>query len=62
MVYIHNGVLFSHEKGGYPAIYENMDGHWAYYTEIGQRKRSIVWYHLNVESKKAKPIKHSIKW
>ena len=32
MAYIHNATLFNHEKGGYPAICDNMDGHWACYA------------------------------
>lgn len=26
MWYIYNGILFSHQKEGYPVIYDNMDG------------------------------------
>lgn len=33
VVHVHNGLLFSHEKGGYPAICNNMNGPWAYYIK-----------------------------
>ena len=30
-------ILFSHKKGGNPAIYNNMDGPWGHYAnEVGQ--------------------------
>ena len=32
LVYIYNGILFSHEKEGNPAICDNMDRPWRYYT------------------------------
>ena len=33
VVYIHHGILLNHEKGGYPAICNNMDGPWGHYAE-----------------------------
>ena len=32
-MYIHNGILFSHEKEGNPAMNNNMAGPWGYYTK-----------------------------
>ena len=48
VVYIHNRILFSH------VIDSNTDGlrDFIILSEVGERKRNIIWYHLHVESKK----------
>ena len=60
-IYTHTyiGILFSHEKKGYPAICNNMDGPWGHYVkwDVRQRKTNTWWHHLYVESKKAELIK-----
>ena len=38
-IYVCNGLLFSHEKEGNPAICDNMDGPWSHYTEISQTEK-----------------------
>ena len=40
------------------AICSNMDGHWRHYAKwnVRQRKTNIIWYHLDVESKKYKKL------
>ena len=43
MAYIHNATLFNHEKGGYPAICDNMDGHCAKWNK-SDRERQIPNY------------------
>ena len=32
VVYVYNGILFTHEKEENPAIYDNMDGPWEQYV------------------------------
>ena len=41
--YIYNGILFNHEKGGYP--YDSMDGPWEYYTKRNRSdgERQVVY-------------------
>ena len=60
VVHMHNGILFSRKKGRYLPICDNMDGPWAHYAkwQVRQRKTSTIWYHLYMESKKAKLIKN----
>ena len=38
VIYIHNGILFSHEKGGHSAICNNMGEPRACYAKINQAK------------------------
>ena len=38
-VWIHNGILFCHEKRGYPAICDSMDGPWTYDAKWGKSER-----------------------
>ena len=40
------------------AICSNVDGQWRHYTKwnVRQRKTNIIWYHLDVESKKYKKL------
>ena len=46
-------MLFGHEKEGYIAICDNMDGlEGNMLSEIKQRKTNTKWYHSYVESKK----------
>ena len=33
VVHVHNEILFSHGRGGYPPICDNMDGPWAHYAK-----------------------------
>ena len=51
-MYMYKGILFSHKKEWNDAICSNMDGPTDYTNEVSQRKASIIWYHLNMESKK----------
>ena len=41
-----NGILFTHEKEGNPAICDNMEGTWGYYAKWTVRQRTIntIWY------------------
>ena len=61
---MHSGLLFSHEKIGYPAICFNMDGPWVHYAkqDKSDRERQVLYDITNiesyVESKKVKPVKH----
>lgn len=43
-VYIHKGTIFSHEKEGYPAICDNMDGLWIPYGKWDEwtRKKQVL--------------------
>ena len=55
MAYIYNGILFSHEKEGNPAICYNMNepgGHYAKWNKSEKYKYCMV--SLIVESKKKK--------
>ena len=54
MRYIHNGILFTHEKERYPTICNNMDLEYIMLSEISQTKTDSAWYHLYVELKKKK--------
>lgn len=58
-----DGILFSHEKEGNPAICDNVDGPWGHYTkwDVRQRKTNPVWYCLDVESKKTS-VTQRVKW
>ena len=53
MVYIHNGILPSHEKEWNKDICSNTDGPRGYHTKWSkpERKINIIWYGLYVESK-----------
>ena len=44
MVYVCNGILFSHEKEGNPAVLDNMDGTWWHYAKWNKpdRERQIL--------------------
>ena len=62
VVCIFNEILFSHEKEGNLAICENMiDLEGIMLSEVSQRTTNPAWYHLYVESEKAKPIE-TVKW
>ena len=50
IVYIHNGILLSHEKYGIFTISKNIDGLGEYYDKWN--KSDTIWYHLYGESKK----------
>ena len=53
-----DGILFSHEKEGNPAIFNNIYGHWGHYAKWDNLDReNTVWYYLYVESIKFKLIK-----
>lgn len=56
MVHVHNEILFSHEKGGYLAVWDNMSGPWA--QDIKQVKSENDKYCMMsliyIESKKQK--------
>ena len=52
MVYICNGILFSHERGGYPTIYSNLYVCWGHYAKWNKSDRERQMHHLCVESKK----------
>lgn len=45
MVYIYNGILFSPEKKGNPAICDNIDGSWKYYAKWDKpdRERQVLY-------------------
>ena len=49
IVYIHNGILFSHKKEGNLVSCDNMDGPWGHYAKWNKLKTNTVWYHLYVE-------------
>ena len=51
----HTHTLFSHEKEGNPAFYDNMDGTWEYYAKWNksERKRNSVCSHLYMKPKKS---------
>ena len=44
VVYMHNGILLSHEKEGKPAICNNMGGPWGHYAkwDKSDRERQIL--------------------
>lgn len=55
-------MLVSHEKGEYPAIWDTMDGLWAYFAKWEKSdKERHVQYHLYVESKNFKAVKKRVK-
>ena len=39
MVYIHNQILFSHDKEGYAVICENLGEAWGHYAKWGKSDR-----------------------
>ena len=45
VVHIHNGILFRHEKRGYPSICNNMDRPWAGYAnqDKSDRERQVLY-------------------
>ena len=49
-----NGILFSHEKEGYPAICYNLDGPWKHYAKWNKSQKEICIVLLYVESKNTK--------
>ena len=51
VVYLYNGILFSHKKGWNLAIWDNVDGPLGHYTMWSQRKTNSVWFHLYLELK-----------
>ena len=51
VVYIHNGILFSHKKEWENAICHNIDGPRDYHIEWSQTKTNLM-YHLYMESLK----------
>ena len=58
VVYVYNGILFSHDKDGNCAICDNLDESWGHYAKWNKsdRERQITARcHLYVESKKEKP-------
>jgi len=58
VVYIHNRILLGHLKKGYLAICSKwMDLKHIRLSEMNQRKMNIVYYYLNVESKKSPTCK-----
>ena len=66
VVYIRNGVLFSHEKEGHPAICNDLNGPWAHYAkwDKSDRVRQVL-YGITCmwNLKKAKLIKKQrVKW
>ena len=54
IVHRYNGILFSHEEKGNPAISNNTDEPWVHYAkwEIRQIKTNRLCYHFYVESEK----------
>ena len=53
VVHIYNGILLSHKKNEImPFSATWMDLDIIIVSEVSQRKTSIIWYHLYVESKK----------
>ena len=52
VVYIHNGILFNYKKKEIMPSQQNDGPKFTIPSEISQRKRNIIWYHLYVESKK----------
>ena len=40
--HIHHGILFSHEKEGNPAIFNNMNGPWDHYAEWDKSDKYCV--------------------
>ena len=63
VVYIHNRILLGHLKKGYLAICSKwMDLKHIRLSEMNQRKMNIVYYYLNVESKKSPTCKKKKKW
>ena len=49
MIYIYNGILFSHKKEWNSAICSNMDGPRDYHTKWSKPKTNIIRYRLYVE-------------
>ena len=45
MVYVHNRILFIHEKGGYLVICDNMNGPWTHYAkrDKSDRERQVLY-------------------
>ena len=45
IVYIHNGILFDHEKGEHLTICDNMDGPWGHYAKWNKpdRERQVFY-------------------
>lgn len=39
LAHIHKGILFSHEKGGYPGICNNVHGPWAHYGKLDKKDK-----------------------
>ena len=58
LVYISNGILFSHEKEGNPAICDNMVGPWMHYATWNKldNERQILCYITYMWNIKAKLI------
>ena len=59
VVYIYNGILFSHKKEGNPAIHNNMDGTWGHYAKWNKSagERQIlhdITYMWNIKNLKTK--------
>ena len=46
VVYLYNGILFSHEEKGNLAIYDNMDKPLGYYARRNKTKTNTAWNHL----------------
>ena len=57
MVCIHNGILFSHKKGGYLAICDNMDRPQAHYVKWDKSEKDKYCRISFMGSKKTK-----VKW
>ena len=63
VVHIYNGIFFSHNKEWNNAICNKDEPRDSYaprlhiLSEVRQKKANTIWYHLYVESKKAKLLK-----
>ena len=42
MIHTLNGILFGHEKGGCPAVCDNMDGPWACYPKWDKSEGQVL--------------------
>lgn len=54
VIYLYHRILFSHEQEGYPAIWNNIDGHWAHYAkwDNADKERQVL-YICGIENSQA---------